>query len=62
MAGKKYPPLNGTVKAPIGPNGTYVTILKVDETGNVTYMIPDEVRIPYVQGLLNEGAETLSKL
>ena len=62
MAGRKYPPLKGIVKAPIGPNGEYVKILEVDENKNVTYFVPDDVRIAYVQGLLNEAAETLSKL
>lgn len=57
----KSKPLKGIVMAPIGPNGEPVPLLELCE-GVVTYLVPDEVRIAYAQGLLDRAAEMLSKL
>jgi hypothetical protein len=54
-------PLKARIFAPIGPDGTNIVIAEVCE-GKTTFLIPDEVRIPYMQGLLDEAAEALSKL
>ena len=57
----KRQPLKAIVNAPIGPGGSYVRICEYCE-GKVTYLIPDEVRIAYMNGLLEKAAEMLSKL
>lgn len=54
-------PLKAIVKAPIGPGGSYVPLLEYCE-GVVTYLVPDEVRIDYCNGLLEKAAERLSKM
>ncbi len=70
MARKKSKPdsdpvLVGVSKAPIGPNGEYVTICEVYRRGDeyiAVYPVPDDVRIPYLNGLLQRAADGLSKL
>lgn len=57
----KSNPLKAIVMAPIGPNGEHIPLLELCE-GIVTYLVPDEVRIAYAQGLLDRAAEMLSKL
>lgn len=54
-------PLKANIYAPLGPDGSNILIAQFCE-GKVTYLIPDEVRILYMQGLLDKAAETLSKL
>ena len=54
-------PLKAIVKAPIGPEGSYVPLLEYCE-GVVTYLVPDDVRIDYMNGLLERAAERLSKM
>ena len=54
-------PLKAIVNAPIGPGGSYVKILEYCE-GEVKYLVPDEVRIAFMNGLLEKAAERLSKM
>ena len=54
-------PLKAIVKAPIGPGGSSVPLLEFCE-GVVTYLVPDEVRIAYCNGLLERAAEMLAKM
>ena len=54
-------PLKAIVNAPIGPGGSYVRILEYCE-GKVTYLVPDDVRIAFMNGLLEKAAEMLSKM
>lgn len=57
----KSKPLKAVVFAPIGSGGEPVPLLEVCG-GVVTYLVPDEVRIAYAQGLLDKAAKMLSKL
>lgn len=55
----------GVSKAPIGPDGEYVIICEVWRRGEeyyTVYPVPDEVRLPYLNGLLQRAADGLSKL
>ena len=54
-------PLKAIVNAPIGPGGSYVKILEYCE-GEVKYLVPDDVRIAFINGLLEKAAERLSKM
>lgn len=54
-------PLKAIVNAPIGPGGSYVKILEYCE-GEVKYLVPDDVRIAFMNGLLEKAAERLSKM
>ena len=49
------------VNAPIGPGGSHERICELCQ-GVVTYLVPDEVRIAYCNGLLERAAEILSKM
>ena len=54
-------PLKAIVNAPIGHGGSYIKILEYCE-GKVTYLVPDEIRIAFMNGLLEKAAEMLSKM
>ena len=54
-------PLKAIVNAPIGPGGSYVKILEYCE-GEVKNLVPDDVRIAFMNGLLEKAAERLSKM
>lgn len=63
---KKWPtykgqPMKVVVNAPIGPGGSHVRICEFCE-GVVTYLVPDEVRIAYCNGLLERATEILAKM
>lgn len=60
-SGHRGKPLKARVMAPIGPNGEHIPILEYCN-GVKTYLVPDEVRIAYLNGLLIQAAEMLSKL
>ena len=66
MAAKEPKPvLIGVSKAPIGLGGEYVRICEVYRCGDQyysVYPVSDEVRIPYLNRLLEQAAEGLSKL
>lgn len=57
----KRQPMKVIVNAPIGPGGSSVRICELCN-GEVTYLVPDEVRIAYCNGLLERAAETLAKM
>ncbi len=54
-------PLKAIVNAPIGPGGSYIPLLECCE-GEVKYLVPDDVRIAFMNGLLEKAAERLSKM
>lgn len=54
-------PMKVIVNAPIGPGGSPVKICEFCE-GKVTYLVSDEVRIAYCNGLLERAAEILAKM
>ncbi len=59
------PVLVGVSNAPIGPNGEYVRVCEVYRCGEQfysVYPVSDEVRIPYLNRLLEQAAEGFSKL
>ena len=59
------PVLIGVSNAPIGPGGEYVRICEVYRCGDQfysVYPVSDEVRIPYLNRLLEQAADRLSKL